>query len=116
MQWKCPVSLPEDIKAAKLRSDNLNGEVFLSFKRDVARRFVLQGAAGPGDGTVPAESGAAPTPYVRQIFRHEGALKGHDSYDHQYSYDSKITQAVTLYSIVNIACESEWLRDEFKQS
>lgn len=67
VQWKCPVSLPDDIKTAKHRDDNLNGEIFLAFKKDIARRFVLQDPSGPGDGTVPAESGAAPTPYVLQI-------------------------------------------------
>ena len=116
VQWKCPVSLPGDIRTAKAKDDNMNGEIYLSVGKNIARRFVLQGPAGPGDGTVPAESGAAPTAHVRQIFRHEGTLKGHDSYDHQFSYNSKITQAATLYSIVSIACESEWIRSGFKKS
>ncbi|WP_288407752.1 hypothetical protein [uncultured Herbaspirillum sp.] len=116
VQWKCPVSLPDDIKTAMLRDDDLNGEIFLNFKKGIARRFVLQEPTGPGDGTVPAESGAVPTPYVLQMFKHEGKAKGHDSYDHQYSYDSKITQAVTLYSIVSIVNQSAWVRRDFKKS
>ncbi|WP_253907285.1 T6SS immunity protein Tli4 family protein [Herbaspirillum rubrisubalbicans] len=76
VQWKCPVSLPDDIKTAMLRDDDLNGEIFLNFKKGIARRFVLQEPTGPGDGTVPAESGAVPTPYVLQMFKHEGKAKG----------------------------------------
>jgi pimeloyl-ACP methyl ester carboxylesterase len=74
-------------------------------------RFEIQKAKGPGDGTVPEESGAAPTPHVVQIFRHEGKEKGHESYDHQNSYNAKIAQAATLYSIVKIVAESAWLKE-----
>ncbi|BEV13232.1 alpha/beta hydrolase [Herbaspirillum sp. DW155] len=115
VQWKCPVSVPDDIKTAMLRDDNLNREIFLAFRKGSARRFVLQEPTGPGDGTVPVESGAAPTPHVLQMFKHEGNAKGHDSYDHQYSYNSRIAQAATLYSIVSIVSESAWVRREFKK-
>jgi len=74
-------------------------------------RFQIQKAKGPGDGTVPEESGSAPTPHVLQIFRHEGKGKGHESYDHQSSYKAKIAQGVTLYSIVKIVAESDWVKN-----
>jgi hypothetical protein len=68
--------------------------------------FTLENGTGPGDGTVPAESGGAPKAHVVQIFKHEGKLKSHDSYDHQFSYNAKIAQSVTLYSIIRIVNSS----------
>ncbi|WP_229415754.1 GPI inositol-deacylase [Pseudoduganella armeniaca] len=79
-------------------------------------RFKIEKAKGPGDGTVPEESGAAPTPHVVQIFRHEGKAGGHESYDHQNSYKAKIAQAATLYSITRIVAESDWVRQNLSKS
>jgi hypothetical protein len=71
---------------------------------------------GPGDGTVPAESGAAPTKHVLQIFRHEGEAGRHTSYDHQYSYKADIAQAATLYSIGRIVADSDWLKSNLHKA
>lgn len=79
-------------------------------------RFSIHKAAGPGDGTVPEESGAAPTPHVVQIFRHEGKNRGHESYDHQNSYKAKLAQTVTLYSVVKIVSESDWIQQNLSKS
>jgi pimeloyl-ACP methyl ester carboxylesterase len=78
-------------------------------------RFKIEEPSGPGDGTVPEESGSAPTPYVLQMFRHEGKGKGHESYDHQSSYKAKIAQGVTLYSIIKIVADSEWIKQKLCQ-
>lgn len=78
--------------------------------------FGIQKALGQGDGTVPEESGAAPTPHVVQIFRHEGKERGFESYDHQNSYKAKVAQAATLYSIVKIVSESDWLRQNLSKT
>ena len=72
--------------------------------------FILQSGTGPGDGTVPAESGRSPQPYVVQLFKHEGKLKSHESYDHQFSFNAKVAQATTFYSIIRIVNTSEILK------
>ncbi len=109
--WQSAKPLSSDIRAAQTIDDDLNGEVTIKVGE---RKCVLEidEPRGPGDGTVPAESGAAPTPFkeVIQIFRHEGQAKGHQSYDHQYSYQHELVQAVTLYSIVKIVSGSDWLK------
>ncbi len=98
-----------DLQDAPMLDDDLNGTVKLHLKgHDV--NYEIEGAKGPGDGTVPAESGEAPTPHVVQIFRHEGKAKGHDSYDHQFAYQSSLAQAVTLYGIVKIVAGADWLQ------
>jgi hypothetical protein len=94
----------------------INGHLSRSPKKQSKYRFQIQKAQGPGDGTVPEESGAAPTPHVVQIFRHEGKGKGHESYDHQNSYNAKIAQASTLYSIVKIVAESDWLQQNLSKT
>jgi hypothetical protein len=116
VHWKCGRNIEGDLKAALLTDDDFNGAVQLSCGDKNAGGFEIQKAKGPGDGTVPAESGAAPTSYVVQIFRHEGKKKGHESYDHQDSYKAKIAQAVTLYSIVRIVVESSWLKQNLSKS
>lgn len=94
----------------------VNGRLNRSFEEKSKYRFQIQKAKGPGDGTVPEESGSAPTPHVVQIFRHEGKDKGHESYDHQNSYNAKIAQAATLYSIVKIVAESDWLQQNLSRT
>jgi hypothetical protein len=123
MQWRCAAPRGKadggangDIKAALLSGDDLNGTIQLSFGEKSRHQFELQEAKGPGDGTVPAESGSAPTPHVVQIFRHEGKGKGHESYGHQDSYKAKIAQSATLYSIINIVANSNWLKQHLEKS
>lgn len=103
------------IEAAPLAEDDLNGKVVVTLE-GAPCRFDLQGPRGPGDGTVPAESGQAPKPHARQIFRHEGTAKGHESYDHQKAFDAREPLAVTLYSIAKIAAGSEWFRAQAEKS
>jgi pimeloyl-ACP methyl ester carboxylesterase len=116
VNWRCDKNIGGDLKAASLTDDDLNGLVRLSFNEKNIHGFEIQKAQGPGDGTVPAESGSAPTPHTVQIFRHEGKPKGHESYDHQDSYKAKIAQAVTLYSIVKIVVESAWFKGNLSKS
>jgi pimeloyl-ACP methyl ester carboxylesterase len=105
-------SVALEVSGAKSAPDvvEIKGAINRSKEKEGKYRFVIQKAKGPGDGTVPEESGSAPTPYVVQIFRHEGKEKGHESYDHQGSYKAKIAQAATLYSIVKIVAESDWIK------
>lgn len=109
VHWQGAASVGGDVSKALMAEDNLNGTVMLRF-REAAHAFEIDRGRGPGDGTVPAESGAAPTPHVVQIFRHEGAAKGHTSYDHQGSYKANIVQAATLYSICRMVADSDWLK------
>lgn len=102
----------QDLQNAAATTSEATGEVpvvRVTGKPGSRQRFRIQKAQGPGDGTVPEESGAAPTPHVVQIFRHEGKERGFESYDHQNSYKAKIAQASTLYSIIRIVAESEWV-------
>jgi hypothetical protein len=115
IHWKSEATVNGDLKNALLKDDDFNGTISLSFKEKDKYQFEIQKAKGPGDGTVPAESGFAPTPYAVQIFRHEGKEKGHESYDHQNSYKAKIAQAVTLYSIIKIVVGSSWLQQNLSK-
>ncbi len=110
VEWKCTKNFFGEIVDADLIDDDLNGDVSLKIG-DGRYHFEIQPGDGPGDGTVPAESGEAPTPYLVQIFKHQGKAQGHVSYDHQYSYNNQMTQAVTLYSIARMAVESNWLKN-----
>lgn len=109
VHWKCSKSLTGEYLSAETVHDDLNGEVKIKLGAQT-HAFTIQGPQGPGDGTVPEESGAAPTPHVVQIFRHEGQAKGHTSYEHQHSYGADVTQAVTLYSILRIVADSDWIK------
>lgn len=55
---------------------------------------------GPGDGTVPQQSGIGPANGVRQIFRTSG-------YDHQGSYTDASMLALTLQLIARIALDAK---------
>ena len=116
VHWKADQAVDGDLEEALLTDDDFNGTVQLSIKEKSQHSFEIQKAKGPGDGTVPAESGSAPTPHVIQIFRHEGKEKGHESYDHQSSYKAKIAQSVTLYSIAKIMVESSWLKQNLPKT
>ncbi|MDR1889812.1 MAG: alpha/beta hydrolase [Zoogloeaceae bacterium] len=102
-----------DYLLGKEISDDLLGKVTLQLedKNDAAYHyysatFKIDKPREPGDGTVPACSGAAPTKYCRQIFRHEGTAKGQPSYAHVPSYNSPIAQDVTVYSVIRIVMET----------
>lgn len=116
INWKCRPDVPGDPRKARLVADDLNGMMELRFGEIHHRYCILQDGTGPGDGTVPAESGAAPKPYVVQLFKHEGKSKGHDSYDHQFSYNAPISQAVTLDSIIRIVSSSALVTKAFGES
>ncbi len=116
VHWKAGNGPNGDVRAALLAGDDLNGAIQLAFGNERKHKFEIQKAKGPGDGTVPAESGSAPTPYVTQIFKHEGKEKGHESYDHQDSYKAKLAQGVTLYSIIKIIADSDWIRGNLQKS
>jgi len=55
---------------------------------------------GPGDGTVPKQSGMGPAQGVRQLFRTRG-------YDHQGSYANESMLTLTLQLIAKIALEAK---------
>ncbi|MFS2113225.1 esterase/lipase family protein [Herbaspirillum frisingense] len=108
--WKAARPAPNKPESAVLEFDDLNGKVDLAFSDRHRVSFSIQDGTGPGDGTVPAESGAAPKPYAIQMFKHEGKSKMHDSYEHQFSYNAPIAQAVTLYSIVSMVAASHYAK------
>ncbi|WP_244940124.1 T6SS immunity protein Tli4 family protein [Herbaspirillum seropedicae] len=116
INWNCRPEVPGDPRKARLVADDLNGMMELRFGESHHRYCILQDGTGPGDGTVPAESGAAPKPHVVQLFKHEGKRKGHESYDHQFSYKAPISQAVTLYSIIRIVSSSKLVAKAFEES
>jgi hypothetical protein len=109
VHWKCTKPIGSPYVAADLVEDNLNGEVKIRIGAQT-HEFKIQGQTSPGDGTVPEESGSAPTPHVVQIFRHEGRATGHKSYDHQKSYEADVVQAATLYAIARMVADSDWLK------
>jgi hypothetical protein len=109
VHWKCSRPVGSPYVAADLVEDDLNGEVKIRVGEQT-HAFTIQGQTSPGDGTVPEESGSAPTPHVVQIFRHEGSATGHTSYDHQKSYEADVVQAATLYAIARMAADSDWLK------
>ncbi|MDQ7956029.1 MAG: alpha/beta hydrolase [Pseudomonadota bacterium] len=108
VRWHCARPVDGDCRSGDLLNDDLNGTVKVRAGK-AEHELAIAGQEGPGDGTVPAESGAAPTPHVKQMFRHQGLAGGHTSYDHQGSYKADVVQAVTLYSIARMAADSEWL-------
>lgn len=112
VHWKSDKPFLGEIKEAVVGADDLNGALKLSCGATITGDFSVEAPKGLGDGTVPEESGSAPTPYVVQIFRHGGKEKGHESYDHQDSYKAKLAQAVTLYSIVKIVAQSSWVKQQ----
>jgi pimeloyl-ACP methyl ester carboxylesterase len=109
VHWKCAKPVGGAYVNADLVDDDLNGEVKIRVGEQT-HTFEIQDQASPGDGTVPEESGSAPTPHVVQIFRHEGTATGHKSYDHQKSYHADVVQAATLYSIARMVADSDWLK------
>ena len=107
-----------DYSAVDAVSDNRKGKISVGTK-DGPIPLAFGEAREPGDGTVPAASGAAPSDCgVAAIFRQgdqgtgtyvntnkKGKSKG---YDHQDSYNDIRAQWATLYSIVKIAKDANW--------
>lgn len=96
-------------ESARVERDNYNGELTLVG----GERLQIAGPAGPGDGTVPQPSGAAPgQARVKTSFCHgsEGAGKYNEtaSYEHQESYNDERARWATLYGIVKIAQQADW--------
>jgi uncharacterized protein YchJ len=98
---KWEYSLPADKCCEREENDSYTGEVEL-FARQRYQRFVMELPKDLGDGTVPACSGAAPTPYCKQIFKHDDTVMNKKSYGHADSYTAEITQDVTLYSVARM--------------
>ncbi|MDR0588488.1 MAG: GPI inositol-deacylase [Burkholderiales bacterium] len=84
--------------------DNFEGDIAFN-ARGKKHRFSLDLPRDPGDGTVPACSGAAATPYCVQIFKHGNEALGHKPYIHQDSYLSELCRDVTLYSIARMVAD-----------
>jgi hypothetical protein len=104
VRWTAGSHCPDYSKGV-LIDDDLNGAVKVKIG-DGVYKLEIAGPDLPGDGTVPELSGQAPKPFVKQIFRHEGKVRGHVSYDHQGSYSNDFTAGLTLYSIVKLTLES----------
>lgn len=115
VHWKIRSSVPKDPANGKLVADDLNGSVTLLFDGGKRRTFRIQEGTGKGDGTVPAESAESATKHVIQMFKHGGKANGHDSYEHQYSYNAPIAQSVCLYSIVKMVAESDLIKHAFTE-
>jgi hypothetical protein len=63
-------------------------------------KFMHSVQDGPGDGTVPQQSGMGPGQGIKQLFRTRG-------YDHQGSYANESMLALTLQLIARIALEAK---------
>lgn len=101
----------EVLPEGEIVADDLVGNITVQLPNGPAK-FKIQPPKGRGDGTVPEESGEAPLEASIQCFRHEGAAKGHISYEHQYCYDNNLTKGVSLYSIVKLAISSSIFEKE----
>ena len=94
-------------------SDNRNGKIKLQDAVGVIKLEIAD-PTDPGDGTVPACSGAAPKAEVAGCFRQgsfgtgQYALKGKKGYDHQGSYNDERTRWATLYAAVRLAQGADW--------
>lgn len=96
------------VTEGEIVEDNLKGKLTIQLPSGPAK-FKVEDPKGRGDGTVPEESGEAPLDASIQCFRHEGAEKGHTSYDHQYCYSNSLTKGVSLYCIAKLANTSPLL-------
>ncbi|MNN57864.1 hypothetical protein D3C81_1728750 [compost metagenome] len=70
-----------------------------------------------GDGTVPTDSGLAPSRAgITASFRHGNLGKGgrntHPGYNHQESYNDPRAQWATLYSIAKLALKADWAPED----
>ncbi|MDR2924799.1 MAG: hypothetical protein LBU76_02420, partial [Azoarcus sp.] len=94
---------------AALWSDDRNGRLEVG-----GVRLSIAGPDAPGDGTVPAQSGAAPDgqPGVEMVFAHGQGHPGRHNlefgYDHQDACNDERALYATLYAIVKIAQRADW--------
>lgn len=77
------------------------------------KRLEIAEPDSPGDGTVPAYSGAAPAQAgIALSFAHGHGNPGQKNtrfgYDHQYSYDDDRALYATMYAIIKIAQIAQW--------
>jgi len=76
------------------------GDRTVKFSNGSTVQFTHSVQDGPGDGTVPQQSGMGPAQGVKQLFRTRG-------YDHQGSYSNESMLALTMQLIVRIALEAK---------
>jgi pimeloyl-ACP methyl ester carboxylesterase len=96
-------SAPEKgvLASGKLISRNAEtGGRTVKFSNGSSIHFTHSTQDGPGDGTVPQQSGMGPARGVKQLFRTRG-------YDHQGSYANESMLALTLQLIARIALEAK---------
>lgn len=105
VRW-CASGRHGDLSEAELVSDNLSGLVLVRSNPGGITSLSIDGPDTPGDGTVPELSGQAPSPFIKQIFRHEGQRTNHPSYEHQFAYGQDFIAGLTLYSIVRLTLDS----------
>jgi pimeloyl-ACP methyl ester carboxylesterase len=72
----------------------------VKFSNGATIHFTHSVQDGPGDGTVPQQSGVGPAKGVKQIFRTKG-------YDHQGSYHDESMLALTMQLIARIALDAQ---------
>lgn len=114
VNWRAPKVISRLSDTAATLDDDLNGTVELDID-GIARRFEIAPPSGPGDGTVPVESGEAPRPHVVQSFRHRGRLAGHQPYEHQSAFEAREPLGCTLYAIARIAATSPWFQAQLAE-
>jgi pimeloyl-ACP methyl ester carboxylesterase len=96
-------SVPEKgmLVSGKLISRNTEtGGRTVKFSNGSSIHFTHSVQDGPGDGTVPQQSGMGPAQGVKQLFRTRG-------YDHQGSYANESMFALTMQLIARIALEAK---------
>jgi pimeloyl-ACP methyl ester carboxylesterase len=80
--------------------DAETGDRTVRFSNGSTVHFTHSVQDGPGDGTVPQQSGIGPAKGVKQLFRTRG-------YDHQGSYANESMLALTLQLIARIALDAK---------
>lgn len=81
-------------------SDPETGRRTVKFSNGASIQFTHSIQDGPGDGTVPHQSGMGPAQRVKYLFGTKG-------YDHQGSYSNQAMLALTLQLIARIALEAK---------
>ena len=80
--------------------DDAAGARTVKFANGATIQFTHSVQDGPGDGTVPQQSGNGPAQGVKQIFRTKG-------YDHQGSYNDAAMLSLTLQLVARIALDAK---------
>jgi len=96
-------SAPEKVVLASGTITSRNAETggrTVKFSNGSTVHFTHSIQDGPGDGTVPQQSGMGPAQGVKQLFRTRG-------YDHQGSYLNESMLALTMQLIARIALEAK---------